>query len=65
MANCVVSYIQYIRKTLRKGCISVYRTAKDVYLPFITSKMKYINFKSECIVWVAMHLKGDWFIVLH
>ena len=34
------------------------------YPPFITNKMKRISFKGGCVVQVAKHLKGDWFIVL-
>ena len=35
------------------------------HLPFITNKTERITFKSECVKWVAKHLKKDWFIVLH
>ena len=34
------------------------------YPPFITKKMKCIILKNGYVVWVAKHLKGDWFIVL-
>ena len=34
------------------------------YLSFITKKMECIIFKNGCVVQVAKHLKGDWFIVL-
>ena len=40
-------------------------TAKMFYLPFITNKTERISSVSGSVVWVAKHLKGDWFIVLH
>ena len=34
------------------------------YSPFITNRTKCVSFISGCVVLVAKHLKGDWFIVL-
>ena len=38
---------------------------KTFYPPFITNKTEHVSFKGECLVGVAKHLKGDWFMVWH
>ena len=41
-----------------------YRRLYSSYPSFITNKTEHIIFKSVCVVRVAKHLTGDWFIVL-
>ena len=48
----------------KKAVLAIYIAAKTFYPPFIAYKTEHIRFKSGCVVLVAKHLKGDWFIVL-
>ena len=42
----------------------IYMAAKEILAALHTNKTKRVSFKSECVVRMAKHLKGDWFIVL-
>ena len=57
-AKFVASY-DYVKVVL-----SVCVTAKGILAVLHYNKTKCISFKSGCVIWVAKHLKGDWFIVL-
>ena len=50
--------------TCIKAALVVFTATKDKYPPFITNKTEHISFKSGCVLQVAKHLKGGWFIVL-
>ena len=54
------------KEDLGKAVLAVYIAEKDVLATlYHYNKMERFSFKSVCVIPVANHLKGHWFIVLH